>query len=133
MIILVVMISAVSGFLTVAYGYKDALKENQISSHVEDGQFIVTNKMNQKTIDEIQKRGFKNVEVSLQSQQIRDLMDKLREIGAYGVGMSSFGPTVYSVFDKNNKHIVEEIKEYVGNRGIVLTTKAQNYGHEIQK
>lgn len=85
------------------------------------------------SIDEIQKRGFKNVEVSLQSQQIRDLMDKLREIGAYGVGMSSFGPTVYSVFDKNNKHIVEEIKEYVGSRGIVLTTKAQNYGHEIQK
>ena len=83
--------------------------------------------------EEIQKRGFKNVEVSLQSQQIRDLTDKLREIGAYGVGMSSFGPTVYSVFDKNNKHIVEEIKEYVGNRGIVLTTKAQNYGHEIQK
>ena len=85
------------------------------------------------SIDEIQKRGFKNVEVSLQSQQIRNLMDKLREIGAYGVGMSSFGPTVYSVFDKNNKHIVEEIKEYVGSRGIVLTTKAQNYGHEIQK
>ena len=73
------------------------------------------------------------MEVSLQSQQIRDMRDKLREIGAYGVGMSSFGPTVYSVFDKNNKHIVEEIKEYVGSRGIVLTTKAQNYGHEIQK
>ena len=59
MIILVVMISAVSGFLTVAYGYKDALKENQISSHVEDGQFIVTNKMNQKTIDEIQKKSMR--------------------------------------------------------------------------
>ena len=59
MIILVVMISAVSGFLTVAYGYKDALKENQISSHVEDGQFIVTNKMNQKTIDEIQNKSMR--------------------------------------------------------------------------
>ncbi len=84
-------------------------------------------------IDEIQKRGFKNIEVSLQSQQIRDLMDKLKEVGAYGVGMSSFGPTVYSVFDKNNKHIVKEIKEYVGDNGIVITTKAQNHGHEIQK
>ena len=71
MIILVVMISAVSGFLTVAYGYKDALKENQTSSHVEDGQFIVTNKMNQKTIDEIQKSLYKSMRISIVNKTSR--------------------------------------------------------------
>lgn len=84
-------------------------------------------------IDEIQNIGFKNIEVSLQSNKIKDLMNKMREVGAYGVGMSSFGPAVYSVFDKNNKHIVEEIREYVGSDGIVYTTKAQNSGYEITK
>ena len=73
MIILVVMISAVSGFLTVAYGYKDALKENQISSHVEDGQFIVTNKMNQKTIDEIQRKTQRSVYLKIVTMSIKPL------------------------------------------------------------
>ena len=60
-------------------------------------------------------------------------MNKMREVGAYGVGMSSFGPSVYSIFDKNNKHIVDEIREYVGMDGIVYTTKAQNSGYELIK
>lgn len=85
------------------------------------------------TIDEIQNKGFKKIEVSLQSDKIMNLIAKMREVGAYGVGMSSFGPTIYSIFDKNNKHIVEEIREYVGSDGVVFTTKAQNSGHEIIK
>ncbi len=84
-----------------------------------------------KGIDTIQELAFKNIEVSLQSTKIKNLMTKLREIGAYGVGMSSFGPAVYSIYDKNNKHIVNEIKDYVGSNGIVLTTKAQNSGYEL--
>ena len=86
-----------------------------------------------KSIDKIQNLGFKKVEVSLQTDKIKNLMNKMREFGAYGVGMSSFGPTVYTIFDKNNKHIVEEIKDYVGDEGIVFTTKAQNSGHELIK
>lgn len=86
-----------------------------------------------KSIDKIQNLGFKKVEVSLQTDKIKNLMNKMREVGAYGVGMSSFGPTVYTIFDKNNKHIVDEIREYVGNEGIVFTTKAQNSGHELIK
>lgn len=82
-------------------------------------------------IDLIQNLGFKNIEVSLQSVKIKNLMNKLREIGAYGVGMSSFGPAVYSIYDKNNKNIVDEIRDYVGLDGTVLTTKAQNSGYEL--
>ena len=84
-------------------------------------------------INKIQTIGFKKIEVSLQSDNIKALMNKLTEIGAYAVGMSSFGPTVYSFYDKTNKHIVEEIKEYVGDDGIVITTKAQNHGHILTK
>ena len=64
---------------------------------------------------------------------MHNLMQHLRDNGAYGVGMSSFGPTVYSFYDKTNKHIVQEIKDYVGDDGIVITTKAQNHGHVLTK
>ena len=84
-------------------------------------------------INKIQTIGFKNIEVSLQSDNIKKLMSKLREIGAYAVGMSSFGPTVYSFYDETNRHIVNEIKDYVGDDGIVITTKAQNHGHVLKK
>ena len=84
-------------------------------------------------INKIQTIGFKKIEVELQSENIKRLMAKLTEIGAYAVGMSSFGPTVYSFYDESNKHIVEEIKEYVGDDGIVMTTKAQNHGHILTK
>lgn len=84
-------------------------------------------------INKIQTIGFKNIEVSLQADNIKNLMKKLREIGAYAVGMSSFGPTVYSFYDETNKHIVDEIKDYVGDDGIVITTKAQNHGHILTK
>ncbi|MDO5848297.1 MAG: beta-ribofuranosylaminobenzene 5'-phosphate synthase [Methanobrevibacter sp.] len=84
-------------------------------------------------IDKIQNLGFKKVEVELQTDKLKNLMNKMRELGAYGVGMSSFGPTVYTIFDKNNKYIVDEMKEYVGDDGIVFTTKAKNSGHEIIK
>ncbi len=84
-------------------------------------------------INKIQTIGFKNIEVSLQQDNVRDLMAKLMEIGAYAVGMSSFGPTVYSIYDDSNKHIVDEIKDYVSDNGIVITTKAQNHGHILKK
>ena len=84
-------------------------------------------------INKIQTIGFKNIEIKLQSDNIKKLMAKLTEIGAYAVGMSSFGPTVYSFYDKTNKHIVQEIKDYVGDDGIVITTKAQNHGHVLTK
>ncbi|MCF0226143.1 MAG: hypothetical protein HUK28_02260 [Methanobrevibacter sp.] len=86
-----------------------------------------------RAIDEIQNLGFKKVEIELQTDKIKILMNKMRELGAYGVGMSSFGPTVYTIFDKSNKHIVDDVKEYVGSQGTVFTTKAQNSGYQLTK
>ena len=84
-------------------------------------------------INRIQELGFKNVEVTRQSQNVRDLMDYMRQFGAYGVGMSSFGPAVYGLVDKYNKDVFEATQEYLGENGIVFKTKAQNKGYELKK
>ena len=39
-------------------------------------------------------------EVGLQTDEVRQCMDIMREQGAYGAGMSSFGPTVYAVAEE---------------------------------
>ena len=39
-------------------------------------------------------------EVGLQTDEVRQCMDIMREQGAYGAGMSSFGPTVYAVVEE---------------------------------
>lgn len=84
-------------------------------------------------INRIQGLGFKNVEVSRQAQNVRDLMANMRQFGAYGVGMSSFGPAVYGLIDKNNKDVFEATQEYLGDEGFVFKAKAQNHGYELEK
>ena len=85
------------------------------------------------TINKIQERGFKKIEVDLQEDRIKVLMKKMREFGAYGVGMSSFGPAVYGIADKNSDGVFKATKEFVGNEGLVFKTKAQNTGFQIEK
>ena len=85
------------------------------------------------SIDMIQTRGFKKIEVSLQPPKLVNLMNFMRDNGAYGVGMSSFGPVTYTVYDKSNKDIVKATEEYLDGDGIVITTKAQNHGYELTK
>lgn len=53
-IVLIVMISAVSGFLTVVYSVKDLLYKNQDECNVEYGQFAVTQTLNKDTKDKIE-------------------------------------------------------------------------------
>jgi beta-ribofuranosylaminobenzene 5'-phosphate synthase len=84
-------------------------------------------------INQIQDLGFKKVEVDLQPNNIKSIMNKMREFGAYGVGMSSFGPTVYGITYKNTKKVYNATKEIIGKNGIIFTTKAQNYGYELKK
>ena len=84
-------------------------------------------------INMIQSRGFKKVEVSLQPSNVTNLMNFMRDNGAYGVGMSSFGPSIYTIYDKNNKDIVKSTEEYLDGEGTIITTKAQNHGYELKK
>jgi beta-ribofuranosylaminobenzene 5'-phosphate synthase len=86
-----------------------------------------------KIINQIQDIGFKKVEVDLQSDYIKLAMEKMREFGAYGVGMSSFGPAIYGITDKNTKEVYKATKEYFGDNGTVFVTKAQNHGHLLKE
>ena len=82
-------------------------------------------------LDQIQSVGFNKIELTLQPQKLTDLMNDMREAGAYGVGLSSFGPTVFTVFDTHNQDIVRATQELLGDEGQVIVTHAQNHGAEI--
>jgi beta-ribofuranosylaminobenzene 5'-phosphate synthase len=83
-----------------------------------------------KSINSIQKIGFKKREVELQPVSVK-LMEALREGGAYGAGMSSFGPTVYA-FGEDAESLKKTAKEFLGEKGRVFTTKANNNGARIE-
>ena len=83
-------------------------------------------------ISELQKVGFNKLEHSLDSNYL-PMMKAIEDAGAYGVGISSFGPVLYTVFDDSNEFIVEKTKEIIGDNGVVFVTKAQNHGYVIEK
>jgi beta-ribofuranosylaminobenzene 5'-phosphate synthase len=83
-----------------------------------------------KSINSIQEIGFKKREVELQQVSAK-LMEALREGGAYGAGMSSFGPTVYS-FGEDARNLEKIATEFLGAKGRVFTTKANNDGARIE-
>lgn len=82
-------------------------------------------------IKELQKVGFNKLEHSLDASFL-PTMEAIDEAGAYGTGISSFGPTLYTVFDKNNKDIVKAAGEIVG-EDRVKVVKAQNHGYVLEK
>lgn len=49
-------------------------------------------------IDKIQTIGFKRKEINSYGEQITSLLRKLKNIGAKGIGMSSFGPCLYVLY-----------------------------------
>ncbi|HEX7628218.1 MAG TPA: beta-ribofuranosylaminobenzene 5'-phosphate synthase [Candidatus Methanoperedens sp.] len=84
-----------------------------------------------KSIDAIQELGFKKREVELQPVS-SDLMQALRDGGANGAGMSSFGPTVYA-FGEDMENLKKIARELLGGKGLVFSTKARNKGAIITK
>lgn len=83
-----------------------------------------------KSINAIQEMGFKKREVELQSVS-KDLILALRNGGAYGAGMSSFGPTVYA-FGEDMKNLEKIASDLLEGKGKVLRTKARNIGAIIR-
>jgi beta-ribofuranosylaminobenzene 5'-phosphate synthase len=83
-----------------------------------------------KSINSIQKIGFKRREVELQPVS-EELMKALRDGEAYGAGMSSFGPTVYA-FGEDAEDLKRIAEEFLGDKGKVFITKARNEGARIE-
>ncbi len=82
-------------------------------------------------VSELQKVGFNKLEHSLDASYL-PTMQAIEKAGAYGVGISSFGPVLYTFFDESNEYIVEKTKEIIGENGTVFVTKAQNHGFTIE-
>lgn len=82
-----------------------------------------------KSINSIQELGFKKKEVALQPMSLQ-LMQLLRDGGAYGAGMSSFGPAVYA-FGEDAENLEKMASEFLGEKGQVFITKARNEGARI--
>ncbi|MEM4311879.1 MAG: beta-ribofuranosylaminobenzene 5'-phosphate synthase [Nitrososphaerales archaeon] len=80
-------------------------------------------------IDEIQRLGFKRYEVDNQAQEVKRLMKSLKDKGAYGVGLSSFGPTLYCI-TKSKRHAKELLNE-ASHDCLCWITKARNSGASI--
>ncbi|MDG6243116.1 MAG: beta-ribofuranosylaminobenzene 5'-phosphate synthase [Methanolobus sp.] len=87
-------------------------------------------------INHIQNIGFKKREIQLQHKVVRDVMTLMQDNGAYGAGMSSFGPAVYGILDNKEDaaYLQEDVQELLDRTigGRVIITKANNAGAEIR-
>mgnify|MGYP003898631017 FL=1 len=88
-----------------------------------------------RAVNHFQTVGFKRREVELQPQSVLDIMRYMRDNGASGSGVSSFGPVVYGIVgsEGEGKRLQQEVQrmldESIGGR--VLLTKARNRGADI--
>lgn len=83
-------------------------------------------------INDIQKLGFKRREIGIQYPAVRKIMKEMLRSGAYGAGMSSFGPTVYGIAedaDEVRKAVQKFLERSVG--GEVKVVKAANRGAKV--
>jgi len=84
------------------------------------------------SIDRIQMLGFKRRELELQPFCAR-LVQFMKDNGAFGAGMSSFGPAVYGITDGTQLHTAVQhyLDETIG--GQVHAVRARNRGAHIHK
>lgn len=84
-------------------------------------------------VNTIQGLGLKRCEHSLQPPLIHDLITTLRDAGAVGVGLSSFGPTVYAIGDTGMQDILRAADEAMKETGgTALLTHARNCGAHVR-
>lgn len=81
-------------------------------------------------INRMQGLGFKKVECLLQPARVGDLMQALRDAGAAGAGLSSFGPVVYAFGEGRMQDVESAAREFLPSLGggRVLVSRARNSG-----
>ena len=89
-----------------------------------------------KGLTELQKIGFKKIEVDLQPPVIMDLFQFMAENGTFGSGISSFGPATYGLVDglENAKILEQKIKKFLDKNGggRIYTTNVNNEGMKFE-
>ena len=88
-----------------------------------------------RAINHFQLVGFKRREVELQPRPVLDIMEYMRDNGASGSGISSFGPVVYGIVGSSGegKRLQKEAQRMLDESlgGKTLLTKAKNRGADI--
>ncbi|HUH78349.1 MAG TPA: beta-ribofuranosylaminobenzene 5'-phosphate synthase [Methanoregula sp.] len=86
------------------------------------------------SINAIQGLGFKKVELGLQPPSVAGLLQAMRDAGAAGAGMSSFGPALYAIGDTGMRSIegaaLSFMREHGG--GSTVLTSARNHGAAVR-
>lgn len=86
-------------------------------------------------INQVQELGFKKIEIQLQHDEVKRLMKFQRDKGCKCVGMSSFGPTVYGIFEsieEAEKVLNQAIIEFEKTGFKFYITCANNKGAEFE-
>jgi beta-ribofuranosylaminobenzene 5'-phosphate synthase len=86
------------------------------------------------SINAVQGLGFKKVELSLQPPQVTGLLPVLRNAGAAGAGLSSFGPAVYAIGDTGMNAIEQAARSFMkeSGGGSTRVTTARNSGATVR-
>jgi beta-ribofuranosylaminobenzene 5'-phosphate synthase len=88
------------------------------------------------SLTQLQKIGFKRVENVLQLEVIQKLQEFYLEKGAFGAGLSSFGPATYGVLEGESyaKKLTESTKKFLEEEGVggdVFYSNGNNKGAEV--
>ncbi|MEA3282736.1 MAG: beta-ribofuranosylaminobenzene 5'-phosphate synthase family protein [Euryarchaeota archaeon] len=87
------------------------------------------------SINRIQGVGFKRREIALQTPEIVQILELIRE-STYGAGMSSFGPVVYGITDSKRgaADAVHEVQEFLDETlgGMCMVVHARNAGADVR-
>lgn len=81
-------------------------------------------------IEAMQRYGLKRIQIARQNEQVRATMDEMRRLGLQGVGMSSWGPTLFGFSDGGpdaEQEIVRGLEAFaagVGGMRVILTSAA---------
>lgn len=86
------------------------------------------------SINAVQNLGFKKVELALQPPQVTGLLEVLRDAGAAGAGLSSFGPAVYAIGDTGMAALETAARSFMEEHGTGTTviTAARNTGAAVR-
>lgn len=84
-------------------------------------------------INKIQSLGFKKIERNIQSNEINEVIEYMKNNGIPGAGMSSFGPTCFGITDTNAKNMKKDLMDMMGEKSKVLITKGKNHGAIIKE
>ena len=85
-------------------------------------------------VNNIQDLGFKKVEHGLRPKEIAGLLAAMRDAGAAGAGMSSFGPALYAFCDTGVAGVESAARSFMDGwcGGTTLVTTARNTGAAVR-